>query len=225
MFEHAYNRLVERVTRSGVPAQAEVLSAELVLPRYRKGISYGNVTSPWRVGLRISPESGAAFDLETKIEIPMPMEARLGETLRVIYNPQKPDDIIVDPASVPTDPLEASQLDAANARQALQIRADRLPEPAEPVADPIAAAREAAQAVASQAGVSDEAMAGVLRAQQEAIKAAMANRPPAPTQPPGGTEAAIEAKLAQLDALRASGALDEQTYNASRQRLIDALLR
>lgn len=147
-------------------------------------------------------------------------------TPQVIYDPYSPDDIIVDPASVPTDLYQASATDAANTMHALEIEADRLPAPADPVTDPIAAARAAAHAVTDQAASSDDAIAALFRAQREAVQAALGGAVPAsPSPAPGATEAAIEAKLKELDAMKTAGALDEQTYKASRQRLIDALLQ
>jgi hypothetical protein len=190
MWEGAFRRHVNRVMKHGQPARAEVVSAEMVpMP----GIRTGDVAFPWTVRLHVIPQDANAvpFDLEIrKMEVQVLVTPRPGMTLQVIYNPRKPEEMIVDPASVPKDQAQATAIDAANMRRAMELMADDAPKPAEPVADPIADARAKMQA-------------------------------PAPA--PGEVAAAVQAQIAKLDGLKAAGVLDEQTYNASKQRLLDAL--
>ena len=226
MWEHAYNRLVNRVMKSGKPARAEVVSAEWALARASSGIRTGDVAFPWRVALRVTPKDrdAAPFDLTTKMEIPKLVTPRRGMTLQVIYNPKKPKAIIIDPASVPTDAREAGAIDAANNLRAMELAAADAPPVIDPGADPVVTAREAMMALADgSAGHSDQAIGQAILALRAA--AGVESPTPPPSSPPGATQAAIEARLAQLDALKAAGTLDEQTYKSSRQRLLDALLQ
>ena len=223
MWEHAYNRLVERATKSGKRAQAEVISADWALRM--GGMRTGDVAFPWHVALRVTPEDGSPpFDLETKMEIPELVTPRRGMTLQVIYNPKKPEVIIVDPATAPRDAQEAAEIDATNHLRAMELAAADGPPLVQPSADPIATARDTMEALAAgKLGHSDEAIGQAILAMRAAAETASSATPP--TAAPGTTQAAIEARLAQLDALRAADTLDEQTYQASRQRLIDAMLK
>ena len=223
MWEGAFRRHVNRVMKHGQPARAEVVSAEMVpMP----GIRTGDVAFPWTVSLHVIPQdaNAAPFDLEIKkMEVQVLVTPRPGMTLQVIYNPRKPEEMIVDPASVPKDQQEATAIDAANMRRAMELMADDAPKPAEPVADPIADARAKMEALTAYGSSYPEQVGEALAALREVAKDATATPPPAPA--PGEVATAVQAQIAKLDALRAAGVLDEQTYNASKQRLLDSLSR
>ena len=277
MWKRAYNRHVKSVMKSGIPARAEVLSAEEFVS---KGVWLGSgvhetemefvVSRPWNMHLQVVPEDRPPFELEVKMEIPLAMIPVRGMTLQVIYDPDEPQSIVVDPASVPKDLKDSLTAYAIDSTRAMGGDTTGMQEAADAATDPMAAAsaaaaaarrnqmekndamlaeidraraeggEEGAAAVAAQkeavfaqlnsqlgevaaANPGDQAIAALVRAQREAVQVAMASPPPSPS--PAATDAAIEAKLAQLDALKAAGAMDEHTYSASRQRLIDALLK
>lgn len=223
MWERAYNRHVKSVMKSGQPARAEVISAEMA---HFSGISTGDVSYRWNLTLHVIPEQeGAApFDLALKkMEVPVLVTPMPGMTLYVIYDPNKPESIIVDPASVPKDEQEREAIDAANMRREMGFLADSAPEPAESPADPIAAARAKMEALAHGAPPDQAAVGEALRALRDVVADGAATPPPTPAPAPTELAAVVQAQIAKLDALKSAGVLDEQTYNASKQRLLESL--
>jgi hypothetical protein len=223
MWERAYNRHVKSVMKSGQPARAEVISAEMA---HFSGISTGDVSYRWNLSLHVIPEQeGAApFDLTLKkMEVPVLVTPMPGMTLQVIYDPNKPESMIVDPASVPRDEQEREAIDAANMTREMGFLVDSAPAPAEPPADPVAEARAKIEALTHGAPPDQAALGEALRALRDVVADGAATPPPTQATPPSELAAVVQAQIAKLDALRSSGVLDEQTYNASKQRLLDGL--
>jgi hypothetical protein len=103
MREAEYNRHVKSVTKSGRPACATVVSAEMSTSRWFGGERTGDVSWGWNVHLQVVPQDAPAFGLQTKMEVPIVMTLVPGTELQVIYDPTKRASIVVDPASAPKD--------------------------------------------------------------------------------------------------------------------------
>jgi hypothetical protein len=250
MWERHYNHYVKSVMKSAKPARAEVVSAEPA-PGHRVGENTGDVSWGWNMALKVTPEVGDPFDLSVKMEIPILMDPVHGTILQVFYNPDKPEKIVVDPASVPKNKRDAVVAAAIDIEHSMGAETTGMKEAAEGISDPIKAAEAAsAQAGRNVAANRDAMIAEVdrVRAEQgnqaaEALVAsntqamlsqvqearARAGLPPVdPSQlvvPPAVADptAAVQAKLEDLDRLRDAGVLDEQNYQASRKRLIDSV--
>jgi hypothetical protein len=209
---------------SGKSAGAEVVLAE---PAGRGGISTGDVSVGWKLQLRIFPGDEPPFELDVKMEVPIFMTPSPGMTLDVIYNPEHPEKIIVDPKSAPQDAREGSVSYVIESARARGEDTTGMQEAADAETDPIAAAAAAArQRRANIMERSNAQLAASLRARSEAQAAG--GSPPAPAQSPPGTPQelsvdAFKAQLEKLDQLKASGALDEGEYAAARQKLVDRL--
>jgi hypothetical protein len=247
VWEHHYNRHVKSVMKSGQPASAQVMLAE---PCSLPGERTGDVSWPWNMHMQVVPVQDAPFELQVRMEIPILMNPSAGTTLQVIYDPDKPQSIIVDPASVPKDQKEALTEQAIETVRARGGDTTGMQEAADAASDPIAASQAAfAQATRNQAAQTNAQLAAFLRVrseQGEAAAAALAEAQKrallekmfpgrafgadaiAPTPPetaPASSDqtGAIQAKLEQLVRLKADGALDEQEYEAARKRVIDSL--
>jgi hypothetical protein len=220
---------------SGKPAGAEVVLAEPAGGFMRSGISTGDVSVPWNMQLRIVPGDEPPFDLNVKMEVPILMAPTPGMTLQVIYNPKQPEKIIVDPESAPKDKKEALTAQVIESAQAQGLDTTGMQEAADAATDPIAAAAAAAaQMRANVTARSNAQLAASLRARSEALQAQVAaGSPPVATGPEGGhpqsgppqdmSVEAFKAQLEKLNNLKAIGAIDENEYQAVRQKLIDGL--
>jgi hypothetical protein len=271
MWEVEYKRHVQSVMKSGKPARATVVSAEMSTSRFFGSQRTGDVSWGWNVNLQVVPEDAPPFDLQTKMEVPIVMTLVQGTELQVIYNPNKPESIIVDPEGAPkdlkqgltqyeidsvrlsggdttgmqeaaeaaSDPIEAAKAarEAATRNQIAQrdatlaeinrVRTEQGDEAARAVAND--AVMERVRASTAQFGAAGDAFAQLI---QERIAAGppgvgpQAAGPPAAGAPGAGAAdptAAIEARLEQLNKLKASGALNDAEYAAARKRLIDSV--
>jgi hypothetical protein len=217
---------------SGKPAGAEVLLAEPA--GGHGGISTGDVSVPWNMQLRIVAGDEPPFDMNVKMEVPILMAPTPGMTLQVIYNPKHPEKIIVDPESAPKDKKEAFTAQVIESAQAQGLDTTGMQEAADAETDPIAAAAAAAaQMRANVTARSNAQLAASLRARRERGAQAAAGSPPVATGlegedpqsgPPQDTSVeAFKAQLEKLNDLKAMGAIDENEYQATRQKLIDKL--
>jgi hypothetical protein len=218
---------------SGKPSGAEVVGGEPAAHFMHSGGA--DVSVPWNMQLRVVPADEPPFDLSVKMEMPILMAPTPGTTLQVIYNPEHPEQIVVDPQSVPKDKKEAFTDYAIDSARVMGVDTTGMQEAADAETDPIAAAEAAtAQMRANVMARSNALLAESLRAPREGLEAqAAAGSPPAPAgsegeQPGSGTPEetsveAFEAQLAKLNNLKATGAIDENQYQALRQKLIDAI--
>ena len=157
MWKWAYNRHVKSVMKSGIPARAEVLSAEesiaggkVKVGSFPTGMHQNeierDVSRKWNMHLQVVPEDRPPFELEVLMEIPSVMIPTRGTTLQVIYNPDQPQSIIVDPASVPKDLKDSLIAFEIDHTRAMGGDTTGMQEAADAATDPIAAASAAAAA-------------------------------------------------------------------------------
>lgn len=225
MWDRAYDRHVQSVMASGQPASAEVLGAEPARSFMHSGISTGDVSTPWNMRLRIAAGDDPPFDLTVKMELPIVLTPVVGMTLQVVYNPKDPEKIIVDPESAPKDQKEGATDYVIESARATGLDTTGMQEAADSETDPIAAAAAAAaQMRANVAARNNAQLSESLRARREALQAegATTGADTAQTQAKLSVEA-FQAQLEKLNALKASGALDESEYQATRQKLLDRL--
>jgi Short C-terminal domain len=250
MWEKHYNRYVKSVMKSGKPARAEVISASPSSGHYGVNERFGEASWGWNVHLHVVPQDGEPFELQGKVEIPILMDLVPNMTLQVVYNPEKPLLMVVDPATVPKTLKDNVVANTINTEHWMGGDTTGMKEAAETVSDPIEAAEAAAdqarrnfvakrddQLAAQHAEVDrvraeqgDAAADALVAANNQALiaqvyegfaKVGLSPGPLVAPNAPPPQPAEIEAHLAQLDQLKAAGALDEEEYKAARQRVLD----
>ena len=147
MWEKHYNRYVKSVMKSGKPARADVISAQCSAGHYGANERTGEASWGWNVHLHVVPEAGEPFELQGKVEIPILMDLVPNMTLQVIYDPEKPLKMVVDPATVPKTLKDNVVANTINIDHWMGADTTGMKEAAEAFGDPI----EAAEAAADQA--------------------------------------------------------------------------
>lgn len=108
-------QLVQRLRERGRQAQAELISAARTNTYITAGPEYSPRARIWRLQLIVRPEGAPQFEAEVKEPFPMSTAPVSGCTFPVVFDPDKPTDLMVDEragASIPTSELEDSSVDA-----------------------------------------------------------------------------------------------------------------
>jgi len=108
-------RREERLRERGEPAQAEVVSAERTNTYKTAGPGGPPRARIWKLELRVRPASGREYDATIKEWFRLQTGPVIGSTFGVLYDPDKPSDLMVDErggASIPTTQVEDPSLQA-----------------------------------------------------------------------------------------------------------------
>lgn len=108
-------QLVQRLRERGRQAQAELISAEQTNTYITAGPEYSRRARVWKLHLVVRPEGGPQFEAEVKEPFPMDTGPVAGSTFPVVFDPDKPTDLMVDDrggARIPTSALGDSSVHA-----------------------------------------------------------------------------------------------------------------
>ena len=213
MRENAYNRHVASVAKSGVPASAQVVSAGVAYTYWHSNADY---SVPWNMEFAVTPAEGSPFDLSVKMQIPVLIAPIPGMTLQVVYDPKNHENIVIDPASVPTNTRDGVVQETIMLTQAMGGDTTGMEEAAAGIPDPIAAA----------AAASAQMRQNVMASSNEMLRQSLAaRRGDAAAGPAGAGDSVdeLQAQIEKLNGLKEAGALSDDEYAAARQRLIDKL--
>jgi hypothetical protein len=108
-------QLVQRLRERGRQAQAELISADQTNTYITAGPEYSRRARVWKLHLVVRPEGGPQFEAEVKEPFPMDTGPVAGSTFPVVFDPDKPTDLMVDDrggARIPTSGLGDSSVQA-----------------------------------------------------------------------------------------------------------------
>jgi hypothetical protein len=108
-------QLIQRLRERGRQAQAELISATMTNTYITAGPEYSPRARVWRLYLIVRPEGAPQFEAEVKEPFPMNTGPVSGSTFPVVFDPDKPTDLMVDDragARIPTSELEDSSAQA-----------------------------------------------------------------------------------------------------------------
>jgi hypothetical protein len=216
--ESAYNRHVASVTKSGVPATAQVISAGVAYSFWRSHETHGSVdyAVEWNMVFKVAPADQPPFDLSVKMQIPVLISPIPGMALQVVYDPKNHENIVIDPASVATNKRDGVVQETIMLAQAMGGDTTGMEEAAAGISDPIAAAEAAsAQMRANVMARSNEMM-------RQSLAARRGDAAAGPAQPAESVDQ-FQAQIEKLNGLKEAGVLSDEEYAAARQQLIDKL--
>jgi hypothetical protein len=102
-------QLVQRLRERGRQAQAELISASRTNTYITAGPEYSPRARVWRLHLVVRPEGGPQFEADVKEPFPMNTGPVAGSSFPVVFDPDKPTDLMVDDragARIPTSQVE-----------------------------------------------------------------------------------------------------------------------
>jgi hypothetical protein len=106
-------QLVQRLRERGRQAKAELISADQTNTYITAGPEYSRRARVWKLHLVVRPEGGPQFEAEVKEPFPMDTGPVAGSTFPVVFDPDKPTDLMVDDrggARIPTSELGDSSV-------------------------------------------------------------------------------------------------------------------
>lgn len=98
-------QLVQRLRERGRQAQAELLAASRTNTYITAGPEYSRRARVWRLNLVVRPEGAPEFEADVREPFPMNAGPVVGSTFPVVFDPDKPTDLMVDDragARIPT---------------------------------------------------------------------------------------------------------------------------
>ncbi len=104
-------QLVQRLRERGRQAQAELTSATRTSAYITAGPEYSPRARVWKLQLVVRPEGGPEFEAEVREPFPMNTGPIPGSTFPIVFDPDKPTDLMVDEragARIPTREVEDS---------------------------------------------------------------------------------------------------------------------
>ena len=105
-------QLVQRLRERGRQAQAELISATRTTTYITAGPDYSPRARVWKLHLVVRPEGGPQFEAEVKEPFPMETGPVAGSSFPVVFDPDKPTDLMVDDragARIPTSEIDNSR--------------------------------------------------------------------------------------------------------------------
>lgn len=108
-------QLVQRLRERGRQAQAELFSASRTNTYITAGPEYSRRARVWRLHLVVRPEGAPEFEADVREPFPMNAGPVVGSTFPVVFDPDKPTDLMVDErtgARIPTSEVEDSSVQA-----------------------------------------------------------------------------------------------------------------
>ena len=102
-------QLVQRLRERGRQAQAELISATRTNTYITAGPEYSPRARVWKLHLVVRPEGGPQFEAEVKEPFPMNSGPVEGASFPVVFDPDRPTDLMVDDragARIPTSELD-----------------------------------------------------------------------------------------------------------------------
>lgn len=108
-------QLVQRLRERGRQARAELISAQQTNTYITAGPEYSRRAQVWKLHLVVRPEGAPEFEADVKEPFPMNTGPVVGSTFPVVFDPDKPADLMVDDragARIPTSPVEDSSVGA-----------------------------------------------------------------------------------------------------------------
>lgn len=106
-------QLIQRLRERGRQAQAELISATEINAYITAGPEYSPRARVWKLQLVVRPEGGPAFEAEVKEPFPMNTSPIPGSTFPVVFDPDKPGDLMVDERAGARIPTRASEVTRA----------------------------------------------------------------------------------------------------------------
>ena len=223
---NSYARLEKALMKSGCSGTATVLEArpERMFTHGGAGGQAGMDYPPWFLSLRVVPTTGPEFEVQQKVRVHEFITPTPGETLQVLYDPDDHTRMIVDPRTAPETADEGSALYAAAVHRSMTEGTEGLEQADAASALEIVREKqmEALNQAMGQSPAAAAALQGVVEAQSAAIDQAMERAAHGPPPVPGVADR-LEAGLARLQALKDAGTIDDATYQAERQAMLDRL--
>jgi hypothetical protein len=109
-------QLVQRLRERGRQAQAELISASRTNTYITSGPEYSPRAQVWRLHLIVRPEGAPRFEADVKEPFPMNTGPIAGSSFPVVFDPDKPTDLMVDDragARIPTSELDTASVETS----------------------------------------------------------------------------------------------------------------
>jgi hypothetical protein len=189
------NIIAQRRLETRLTEQGRAAQAE-VLAKHRGAMDRSNFTVrriKWQLSLRVTPTGEPAFEVAYSQWLPPSYEPVVGQIFDVLYDPADRSQVVVDPRA--DSPLT----------KAMEIQ-----QSAGPTAEEQRVAAQEFMALTNPA---------IAKVNAELEARLTASPPPVPDR----LQPDIASRLEQLDRLMKAGLIDDNQYQAKRQKLLDQL--